>query len=142
MENLNNFFNLNREIISPLNQFEIHDLISINAAILGNLHLSITNIGFFLMLGAFFILLLSFLSTNYNKLVGNAWSLGKESLYATIHGIVTSQINAKSGQMYFPFIFALFIFILMNNLIGMVKRSLSNFFIIYFKHIWSIKITE
>lgn len=72
MENLNNFFNLNREIISPLNQFEIHDLISINAAILGNLHLSITNIGFFLMLGAFFILLLSFLSTNYNKLVGNA----------------------------------------------------------------------
>ena len=126
MENYTNF-NLNREILSPLNQFEIKDLLSLDAAILGDLHLSITNIGFFLLLGSFFILLLSFLSTNYNKLVGNAWSLGNESLYATIHGIVTNQINSKSGQMYFPFIFALFIFILINNLIGMVNRSLSNF---------------
>lgn len=71
MENYTNF-NLNREILSPLNQFEIKDLLSLDAAILGDLHLSITNIGFFLLLGSFFILLLSFLSTNYNKLVGNA----------------------------------------------------------------------
>lgn len=125
MENYTNF-NLNREILSPLNQFEIKDLLSLDAAILGDLHLSITNIGFFLLLGSFFILLLSFLSTNYNKLVGNAWSLGNESLYATIHGIVTNQINSKSGQMYFPFIFALFIFILINNLIGMVPYSFAS----------------
>jgi len=38
--------------------------------------------------------------------------------------MVTGQINAKNGQIYFPFIYALFIFILVNNLIGMVKRSL------------------
>jgi hypothetical protein len=62
---------LNREIISPLNQFEIRDLLSLDAPILGNLHLSITNIGLFLMIGGFFILTLSLLSTNYNKLVGN-----------------------------------------------------------------------
>ncbi len=31
MENLTNFFNLNREIISPLNQFEIRDLLSLDA---------------------------------------------------------------------------------------------------------------
>ena len=71
MEILTNFFNLYREIISPLNQFEIKDLISMDAPILGNIHLSITNIGLYLMIGAFFILALSLLSTNYNKLVGN-----------------------------------------------------------------------
>lgn len=92
--------------------------------ILGNIHLSITNIGLYLMIGLFFILALNLLSTNYNKLVGNNWSISQESLYATIHSIVTNQINPKSGQVYFPFIYALFIFILINNLIGMVKRSL------------------
>ena len=58
-------------IISPLDQFEIRDLISLYAPILGNLHISITNIGLFLMIVLFFILALSFLTTNYNKLVGN-----------------------------------------------------------------------
>ena len=71
MERLTNFFNLYREIISPLNQFEIKDLLSMDAPILGNIHLSITNIGLYLMIGAFFILALNLLSTNYNKLVGN-----------------------------------------------------------------------
>lgn len=34
MENFTNFFNLNREIISPLNQFEIKDILSLDAPIL------------------------------------------------------------------------------------------------------------
>ncbi|CAF3455618.1 unnamed protein product [Fusarium graminearum] len=37
---------------------------------------------------------------------------------------VTNQINPKNGQIYFPFIYTLFIFILINNLMGMVNRSL------------------
>jgi F-type H+-transporting ATPase subunit a len=123
---MNNLFTLNREILSPLSQFEIRDLLSLDAPILGNLHISITNIGLFLLIGTFFILALNFLSTNYNKLVGNNWSIGQESLYATIHGIVTNQINPKSGQMYFPFIYALFIFILINNLVGMVPYTFAS----------------
>jgi F-type H+-transporting ATPase subunit a len=63
--------NFNTEILSPLNQFEIRDLVSLEAPILGNLHLSITNIGFYLTIGAFFILALNILSINYNKLVSN-----------------------------------------------------------------------
>ena len=71
MQNTTKFFNLTREIISPLDQFEIRDLLSIDAPILGNLHISITNIGLYLMIGVFFILTLNILSTNYNRLVGN-----------------------------------------------------------------------
>jgi F-type H+-transporting ATPase subunit a len=71
MEKFTSFFTLNREIVSPLSQFEIRDLLSLDAPVLGNLHISITNIGLYLMVGGFFILALSLLTTNYNKLVGN-----------------------------------------------------------------------
>jgi F-type H+-transporting ATPase subunit a len=115
-----------RDVMSPLNQFEIRDLFSIDAPILGNLHISITNIGFYLTIGAFFLLVINLLSTNYNKLVSNNWSISQESLYATIHSIVTNQINPRNGQIYFPFIYTLFIFILINNLIGMVPYSFAS----------------
>jgi len=114
------------DILSPLSQFEIRDLLSIDTPILGSLHISITNIGFYLTIGAFFLLVLNLLSTNYNKLVSNNWSISQESLYATIHSIVTNQINAKNGQVYFPFIYTLFLFILINNLIGMVPYSFAS----------------
>ena len=71
MQERTKIFNLTREIISPLDQFEIRDLLSIDAPLLGNLHISITNIGLYLMIGVFFILTLNLLSTNYNRLVGN-----------------------------------------------------------------------
>lgn len=113
--------NLFREILSPLDQFEIRDIL--NLEILGgNLHLALTNIGFYLVIGGLITLILSLVPTNYNKLVSNNWSIAQESLYVTIHNIVTNQINARHGQIYFPFIYTLFVFILINNLIGMVKR--------------------
>jgi F-type H+-transporting ATPase subunit a len=125
-----NTINCNPEIftenLSPLSQFEIRDLINLDTPILGNLHISITNIGFYLTIGAFFLLAINLLSTNYNKLVSNNWSISQESLYATIHSIVTNQINPKNGQVYFPFIYTLFIFILINNLIGMVPYSFAS----------------
>ena len=114
------------EVSSPLDQFEIRNLLSIDAPVLANIHLSITNIGLYLTVGAFLILSLNLLATNYNKVVSNRWSISQESLYATIHSIVTNQINPRSGQLYFPFIYTLFIFILMNNLIGMVPYSFAS----------------
>jgi hypothetical protein len=60
------------DIPSPLDQFEIRNLLSIDAPILGNLHLSLTNIGLYLTIGAFIVLTLNILATNYNKVVSNA----------------------------------------------------------------------
>lgn len=111
-------------ITSPLDQFEVRDLLSLDAPILANLHISLTNIGLYLTISVFLILSLNVLATNYNKIVANNWSISQETLYATIHSIVTNQINPTKGQIYFPFIYTLFIFILINNLIGMVKRCL------------------
>jgi F-type H+-transporting ATPase subunit a len=111
---------------SPLDQFEIRNLLSIEAPILGNMQISLTNIGLYLTIGAFLVLSLNILATNYNKIVSNRWSINQESIYATIHSIVINQINAKNGQIYFPFIYTLFIFILINNLIGMIPYSFAS----------------
>ena len=113
-------------IVSPLDQFEIRDLISLNAPILGNLSLSLTNIGLYLTLGGYLVFALSLISNNNNKIVSNSWSIWQESVYATVHSIVISQINEKKGQIYFPFIYVLFVFILVNNLIGMIPYSFAS----------------
>ena len=114
------------EIYSPLDQFEVRNLISIDAPILFDVHLSLTNIGLYLTIAAFIVINLSLLASNNNKVVSNSWSLGMETVYATIHSIVINQINSTKGQIYFPFIYTLFVFILVNNLIGMVPYSFAS----------------
>jgi hypothetical protein len=59
-------------VLSPLDQFEIRDLLSVNASILGNSQISVSNIGLYLSIGTFIIILSSLLATNYNKLIPNA----------------------------------------------------------------------
>lgn len=67
MTSMNHF----SEICNPLDQFEIRNLISLNAPVLGNIQLSLTNIGLYLTLGTLLILSLNLLATNYNKVVSN-----------------------------------------------------------------------
>lgn len=114
------------QVNSPLDQFEIRNLINLDVPFLIDLHISLTNIGLYLILGGFITLTLNLLTQNCNRLVSNNWSIGIESVYATIYSIVVSQINSKNGQIYFPFIYTLFVFILINNLIGMVPYSFAS----------------
>ena len=107
-------------ILNPLSQFEIIDFLYFEASLIDNIHISMTNIGFYLILSLVFIMILKILTSNLNRLVSNNWSISQESMYATIHNIVINQINSREGQVYFPLIFSLFIFILINNLIGMI----------------------
>ncbi len=108
---------------SPLDQFVIRNLFSVKADLLGNMQISLTNIGLYLTITTFIIFILYLLATNYNITTPNSWSLSLESLYATVYSIVVNQINANKGQMFFPLISALFIYILINNLVGMVPYS-------------------
>lgn len=118
-----NFFS---NIISPLDQFEIRNLISLDAPVLGNLSLSLTNIGLYLTIAGYLVFIISLVSNNNNRIISNAWSVYQESIYATVHSIVVSQINDKKGQVYFPFMYVLFMFILVNNLVGMVPYSFAS----------------
>lgn len=65
---MNFFYN----VISPLDQFEIRNLLSINAPVFGNLSLSITNIALYLTIAGYILVMISVLSTNNDKLIPNA----------------------------------------------------------------------
>lgn len=56
---------------SPLDQFAIRNLLSIEAPILGDASFSLTNIGFYLVISTFIIVILYLVSNNYNKVVSN-----------------------------------------------------------------------
>lgn len=112
-----------RGIRSPLDQFVIRDWLTFTAPLLGNLYVTYTNMGFYLTIVTFIIVVLSVLAINYEKIVGNSWSTSQESTYATVYNIVVNQINAIKGQNFYPFIYCLFVFILTSNLVGMVPYN-------------------
>jgi len=64
------------------------------------------------------------MTNKYVNILYRNWNLGKECINDTIGNIVKSQIN-KNGLIYLPFILTLFMFILINNLIGMIPYSFS-----------------
>ena len=108
-------------LTSPLDQFEIRNFLVLELPIFNYIQLSLTNIAFYLIISLSIGLILTRLSNNNNKIVPNSWSISQEAIYATIYNIVINQIGANKGQIYFPFIYSLFIFILINNLMGMVQ---------------------
>ena len=59
------------QITSPLDQFEIRNLLSLDAPVLANIHISLTNIGFYLTVGTFIALTLNIVANNHNKVVAN-----------------------------------------------------------------------
>ena len=69
--NNSNSTNTDNGTNSPLDQFEIRDLISLDAPIFLDLRLSVTNIGLYLSLGAFMVLALNLMATNRNKVISN-----------------------------------------------------------------------
>lgn len=112
-------------LFNPLEQFEIISLINIKiySPLIVYIDLAFTNMALSQILGVILVISLNLLTTNNKKIFSNSWKTNQESIYATIYSIVISQINKKK---YFPFIYALFLFILINNLIGMVPYSFAS----------------
>jgi len=128
-------FNMN-----PLDQFEIRDLISLNISFLNNMHISLTNIAFYLLTAGLLTLYLHLFTNNNLNLLSSKWSISIETIYDTINNIVINQINKTKGQEYFPFMYILFVFILINNLIGLTPYSFAStsHFILTFSFSFSV----
>lgn len=109
---MTNFF-----INSPLEQFEVLPFISVNAPIFGNFNLSLTNLGFYTIIVTFLVLGLHIIANNSYKLIPSKWSIALESAYASVQGMVRDQIGANN-EIYTPFIYSLFFFIIIANLNG------------------------
>lgn len=107
---------------SPLEQFEVTNLLSLQFPILGYLTITLTNLALYSIIVLVLTLGLHYLGNNENKLVPSKWSLVLESLYATLSGIVRDQIGSNNER-YLPFIYSLFVFILVANLIGNIPYN-------------------
>ena len=109
---------------SPLEQFEIVSFLNISAPILGYFNLALTNLGLYSLIVLFLVLSLHLVGNNEGKLVPSFWSISLESSFASIHSMVRSQIGS-ANERYLPFIYSLFFFILISNLVSNVPYSYS-----------------
>nr|YP_011017568.1 ATP synthase F0 subunit a [Antithamnionella miharai]WQF69343.1 ATP synthase F0 subunit a [Antithamnionella miharai]WQF69368.1 ATP synthase F0 subunit a [Antithamnionella miharai] len=109
-----NFF-----ISSPLEQFEIITILPISFF---GLNISLTNSFFFMFLTLFLTLFWISLTFFRSSVVPSYWQLLKENLYLVTVSIIQDSLG-KKGEIYFPFIFSLHLFLLFCNLIGMVPYS-------------------
>ena len=109
-------------INSPLEQFEVVNLIGINAPILGHLNILLTNLALYSIFIFLVVIGLHFYGNNDNKIIPNNWSISFESSYASLSTMVKEQIGIYNEK-YLPFIYSLFFFILIGNLISNVPYS-------------------
>ena len=117
---LTTFNQSNLFINSPLEQFEVTNLVGLNAPIFGYLNITLTNLALYSSLILFLIVGLHYMANNETKLVPSKWSIGLESLFASINSMVREQLGK---EIYLPFIYSLFFFILIANLTGNVPYS-------------------
>ncbi len=110
---------MNFLVFSPLEQFEIITLFPIT---LFNFNYSITNSTLFLAIATCISLFWISLSFYKNSVIPSYWQLAKENLYLLTATVVKDNLGSK-GEIYFPFIFSLHLFLLFINLIGMVPYS-------------------
>lgn len=105
---------------TPLEQFEIISLLPVFHS--NNIYLSITNSTLFTLLNlGLFILFFQFINLNI-KIIPNRWQLVLEELFLFNKTLVEKNIG-QQGLQFFPFIFYLFSFLVISNLIGMIPYS-------------------
>lgn len=117
--------NLNNNVLfinSPLEQFEVTSLIGLNAPILGYFNLALTNLALYSVVVLFLVIGLHYLGNNDTKLLPSKWSISLESSFASISSMVREQIG-RSNEIYLPFIYSLFFFVLIANLTSNVPYS-------------------
>lgn len=109
-------------INSPLEQFEIVPLIFIGMPVINTIVFSVTNLGLYAILTLFLIVLLHIIANNSYRLVPSTWSISLEALVVTINSIVRDQIGVRH-EIYMPFIYSLFIYLLITNLNGNIPYA-------------------
>ena len=104
---------------SPLAQFEIKELIPIK---IGSYDLSFTNSALVMVIAVLVVILLMMLGTRRQALVPGRWQSVAEMSYEFCANLLRDTVG-HDGRKYFPFIFTLFMFTLLGNMLGMIPYS-------------------
>ncbi len=105
---------------NPMQQFNVN---KIGPEIkLGGIDLSFTNSSLFMVLSLIIISIFLYFGTKEKKIVPNKVQLIAEMFYNFIAKMISDTAGSKARP-YFPFIFSLFMFVLVCNMIGMLPYS-------------------
>lgn len=103
----------------PLHQFEIHTLIPLK---IGEVDISFTNSSLFMLAAVIAASLFLMGGMSRSQLIPGRWQSMTEMTYGFVANILDETVGFK-GKKYLPFIFTLFMFIFMGNMIGMVPYA-------------------
>ena len=104
---------------SPLSQFEIKRWVPIQ---IGDFDISFTNSSTFMVLTVFSVSIFLILGMRKKALVPGRWQSMVELSYMFIANLLKDTVG-NEGRPYFPFIFTVFMFVLLGNLLGMIPYS-------------------
>ena len=102
----------------PLDQFEVHRLFGEGPIA----WYTITNVTMWMAIAVVCIVLTLVIGTRKRAVVPNRMQSIAETLYGFVYTMV-EDVTGKDGIKYFPYIFTLFIFILISNLLGLLPMS-------------------
>lgn len=104
---------------NPIEQFVIESKVPLT---IGNVDVSFTNSALWMMIALVVsVTFLTIAASKKSMVPGRMQAIG-EMLYMFIANMVRDTIGSK-GARYFPFVFTLFVFVLMGNLLGLVPYS-------------------
>lgn len=103
----------------PLHQFEIHTLFPLH---LKGVDISFTNASLFMVIAVIATTLFLWGGLVRSKTIPGRWQSMAEMVYEFVSHILDETMGLK-GRKYFPFIFTIFMFIFMGNVIGMIPYT-------------------
>merc|ERR1711964_59740 len=108
-------------IASPLTQFEIISLVNFSG---GSVNVSFTNSAFLMLLAVVFgtIFYQTQVAEGSGTIVPSRWGILGQGTYTMAYGMVEEN-TGKEGQIFFPFVFSIFMFVLRCNVLGLVPYS-------------------
>lgn len=104
---------------NPVHQFVIEKHHDLN---LGGIDVSFTNSAVWMILGMVVSTIFLSMAMSKKAMIPGRLQLVAELLYDFVAGMVRDMIGPK-GARYFPFVFTIFIFVLMGNLLGLLPYS-------------------
>ena len=106
--------------MDPIHQFEIKNFFPIVR--IGGAEIAFTNSAFFMLIGLSLILFLMLGATRSRALVPGRLQSVAEMTYEFVANTVRSSAG-NEGMKFFPFVFTLFMFVLLANMIGLIPYS-------------------
>lgn len=105
----------------PIHQFVIQRLHS-DPIVVNGIDLSFTNSALWMVIGALVSTMFLTYAMRKGEIVPSRMQMTAELLYSFVSKLVNENIGYK-GKQYFPFVFTLFMFVLMGNVLGLLPYS-------------------